>query len=100
MVSGILLCALLVCGPFAAHAQNTVTIIKNVQKTVTKTVNVVNGNGWFPYSSQAQATGHPSFLAQSLPSHCSPPMLELLHKPASVDPSPLQLGLTRCMSPL
>lgn len=49
MVSGILLCALLVCGPFAALAQDTtVTIIKNVQKTVTKTVNVVNGNGGYP----------------------------------------------------
>lgn len=44
-VSSVLLCALLVSAPLTARAQDTVTIVKNVQKTVTKTVNVVNGNG-------------------------------------------------------
>eukprot|EP00884_Botryococcus_braunii_P017398 jgi/Botrbrau1/4341/Bobra.0232s0030.1 len=42
-ISGFLLCALLVTGPLAAQSQ-TITIIKNITKTVTKTVNV-NGNG-------------------------------------------------------
>lgn len=43
LVSGFLLCAILVTGPLAAQSQ-TVTVVKNVTKTVTKTVNV-NGNG-------------------------------------------------------
>ncbi len=43
LVSGFLLCAILVTGPLAAKSQ-TVTVVKNVTKTITKTVNV-NGNG-------------------------------------------------------
>eukprot|EP00884_Botryococcus_braunii_P017399 jgi/Botrbrau1/4342/Bobra.0232s0031.1 len=43
LVSGFLLCAILVTGPLAAQTQ-TITVIKNVTKTVTKTTNV-NGNG-------------------------------------------------------
>jgi hypothetical protein len=42
-VAAILLCVGLIASPFTARAQD-ITIIKNVAKTVTKTVNV-NGNG-------------------------------------------------------